>query len=367
MTQKTPLDYKNTIQLSGFDIYSPIEVGDKDYWISTPHLEYLLNQWLTGQVLKNNQGQTYPNRTRSKVLKTEACKALGYPIPKQFKRKQPKFIGQQFDIYGQKALNLQIWNEPILPTRRYAIVDISDSDVINKVRVVYGQDLILLDKTGKITKKYQARIDVHTNTHELISTSDTEQLHPHINDDTKILPSARPVNNPESGILLSIEKIFLLLSPLVGQMFTDPGADQERNRGAALHSLVCRMLGYSRHEDNGQFPDVCHQLLEVKLQTSPTIDLGMVLPNSEEDLVMPPIGHHHPRHCDTRYAVFYAKTDGVLVTLTHLIVVTGTDFFTRFPRFGGRESNGKIQIPLPRNFFCMQPKNTPNPRIKIRS
>jgi hypothetical protein len=28
MNEKSPLDYKNAIQLSGFDIYSPIEVGD---------------------------------------------------------------------------------------------------------------------------------------------------------------------------------------------------------------------------------------------------------------------------------------------------------------------------------------------------
>ena len=42
-------------------------------------------------------------------------------------------------------------------------------------------------------------------------------------------------------------------------------------------------LGYSRYEDKGQFPDIRHQLLEVKLQTSPTIDLGLVLPSSTEN------------------------------------------------------------------------------------
>ena len=63
------------------------------------------------------------------------------------------------------------------------------------------------------------------------------------------------------------------------------------------------------------------------------------------------VGNFHPRHCDTRYAMFYAITDGKEVTLTHLFVTTGADFFNRFRRFEGKVINGKIQIPLPRDFF----------------
>ena len=133
--------------------------------------------------------------------------------------------------------------------------------------------------------------------------------------------------------------------------FVDPGKDQERNRGAALHGLVCQRLGYNRYEDNGQFPDIKHQLLEVKLQTSPTIDLGLVQPSSDERLDLKQLAGFHPRHCDTRYAIFCATTDGKNVILTNLIVTTGYDFFTRFRRFEGKVTNGKIQIPLPRNFF----------------
>ena len=153
------------------------------------------------------------------------------------------------------------------------------------------------------------------------------------------------------GALLSIGEIFRRLSVLVGQSFPDPGMDQERNRGAALHRLVCECLGYSHYGDKGQFPDILHQLLEVKLQTSSTIDLGLVLPNSEERIDIRQIGKYHPRHCDTRYAIFYAKTDGEQVTLTNLFVIVGADFFMRFRRFEGKVSNGKIQIPLPRDFF----------------
>ena len=137
----------------------------------------------------------------------------------------------------------------------------------------------------------------------------------------------------------------------MGCKFKDPGIDQERNRGEGLHRLICEYLGYSRYEDKGQFPDIRHQLLEVKLQTSPTIDLGLVLPSSNESVDVQQLGNYHPKHCDTRYVIFYANTDGVFVTLTHLYVTTGADFFNRFRQFEGRVSNGKIQIPLPRSFF----------------
>jgi len=110
-------------------------------------------------------------------------------------------------------------------------------------------------------------------------------------------------------------------------------------------------LGYTDYRDDGQFPDVRHQLLEVKLQTSPTIDLGLVRPDSEEALDVPKVKGQQIRHCDVRYALFYATTDGQIVTLTHLFLTTGEKFFTRFPQFQGKVLNKKLQIPLPANFF----------------
>lgn len=346
MSNKTPLDYKNAIRKSGKNIYERIEVGDADYWIPTPHLEDLLNGGLKGLALKG-----LALRTRSKVVKTAVCAAIGYPAPKSFRKTQPRFLGQQLDTYTQKSRNLQIWNEELSPSRRYAIIQISDDDIVLTVRVVNGQELALLDTTGTITTKYQARLETGAGSHELVSARDTVLILPHVRDCTRFAASVSPIDEPETGNLLPIQEIFDRLSPLVGISFADPGTDQERNRGAALHRLICQRLGYSRYEDRGQFPDIRHQLLEVKLQTSPTIDLGLVLPSSKENLDIVPLGRQHPRHCDTRYALFYAKTDGKAVRLTHLYVTTGADFFTRFRRFEGKVINGKIQIPLPRNFF----------------
>lgn len=160
-----------------------------------------------------------------------------------------------------------------------------------------------------------------------------------------------PVDYPTAENLLPIVVIFERLKALIGSQFTDIGYDQERNRGAQLHQLVCEMLGYRDFRDDGQFPDVRNQLLEVKLQTSPTIDLGLVRPNSQEALDIPKIEGRQVLHSDVRYALFYANTDGKQVTLTHFYLTTGEIFFTRFPQFRGKTLNKKLQIPLPSDFF----------------
>jgi hypothetical protein len=66
---------------------------------------------------------------------------------------------------------------------------------------------------------------------------------------------------------------------------------------------------------------------------------------------MPKLGGHQIRHCDVRYAVFYAVTDGAMVRLTHFFLTTGERFFDRFPQFQGKVLNKKLQIPLPTDFF----------------
>ena len=46
------------------------------------------------------------------------------------------------------------------------------------------------------------------------------------------------------------------LLKLVGKRLSDPGIDQERNRGASLHRAVCEVLGMADSGDTGSFPDV---------------------------------------------------------------------------------------------------------------
>ncbi|PZR07374.1 MAG: restriction endonuclease [Azospirillum brasilense] len=341
-----PFRFVAAIQQSGLSIYDPITVGDPHLWIPAPELEELLDHGLRGISLAG-----LPLRTRSKIVKESVCKVLGYPVPRSFKKSQPRFPGQMFDTYTQKSNNLQVWNEELSATRRYMIIRISEDDQITKVKVVTGETLALLDTTGTLTQKYQAQCIPGTNKTELVVGEDTSTLSPFVQADVDLRHVATPVNHPEEGEILPIKVVFERLSHLVGQAFADAGYDQERNRGAALHRMVCSALGYASYQDDGQFPDVRHQLLEVKLQTSPTIDLGLVRPSSTEPLDVPMVQGQQIRHCDVRYAVFYATITNGSVKLTHLFLTTGEAFFTRFRQFQGKVLNAKLQIPLPGNFF----------------
>lgn len=339
-------NYAQAITASGLTIYDSIAIGDPDLWVPTPELEELLDEQLCGISLAG-----LALRTRSKIVKEHVCRALGYPVPLSFKKTQPRFFGQMFDTYVQKANNLQVWNEELSPTRRYVILRVDEGDRIARVKVVNGEELAQLDTTGTLTQKYQARLIPGAASEELISQTDTDALLPHTRSGANLAQTVSPIDHPAHGLILPIEEVFERLRSAVGRSFADAGRDQERNRGAALHRIVCELLGYANYLDDGRFPDVRNQLLEVKLQTSPTIDLGLVQPASEEPLDVPHIAGTQVRHCDVRYALFYAQTDGATVTLTHFYLTAGANFFSRFPQFGGKVLNKKLQIPLPSDFF----------------
>ena len=342
-----PHRYYNPIRESQRTIYDPAEPHDSRLWIPTDDLERVLDESLRGHSLVG-----LPPRTRSKYVKQQICTALGYPVPSSFRRTQPRFPAQIFDVYVQKSNNLQIWNEELVPKRRYVIIRVESTDVISKVKVVTGHTLMTLDTTGTVTKKYQARLSVGPDKAELVSSNDTVVLQPLVAPTPPVATNVAPLDDPRPGYIMPINDIFLRLRSILGTSFSHFGSDQERNRGGALHALACQRLGYDHYRDDGQFPDVRHQLLELKLQTSPTIDLGLFLPNSIEPLLdMPRVGGVAIRVCDVRYALFYAVKDRDSVTLTHLFVTTGERFFERFKLFQGKVLNKKIQIPLPVNFF----------------
>ncbi len=334
------------IEASGLTIYDPIEIGS-DLWIPSDLLEVLLQTELEGHRL-----ETVALRTRSKLAKSEVCRVLGYPIPHSFRKAKPlaRFPGQNLDTYVQSSDNLQIWNAEIAPARRYILIRPDAEGIIRRVRVVTGAELAPLDRTGKLTRKFQARIS-NLALRVLASNNDTSNLTPLIASRIPSVAKKSPIDLPENRSLLSIAGLFAKLSPLVGRSFRDPGILQERNRGGLVHEMVSAALGYRDHADNGRFPDIRHQLLEVKLQTSPTIDLGAISPDSDGLLDLPVVGGVHIRHQDVRYAVFCGVITGPRVTLTGLFLVTGKDFYTTFEKFGGLMINNKYQLTLPRDFF----------------
>jgi hypothetical protein len=326
MTSKTPF----AIALSGLSIYDTLEQRS-DLLLDRQSLETVLNQGLRGLDLN------YKIRTRSKVVKAKICELLGYPVPPAFRRTRPRFPGQDFDVYVQKSDNLQVWNQDIVPARRYVIVRVDGTGKATKVRVAAGEVLAKYDTTGTLTGKYQAKSRTPVDASLLVSADDTANVR------KRIVKTAPAVWHD----FLPIRTLFAELLPLIGSTIPDAGIDQERNRGWALHETVCQRIARIVASDCGQFPDVPEQLLELKLQTASTIDLGLVSPDSTAQIAGLPAF----RHCDVRYAVFYGSLAPTGVRLDHLVISTGAEFFRFFQRFEGQVINKKLQFRLPASFF----------------
>lgn len=342
---RTPEIVYRPIKDSGMTIYDDLDESD-DRYLDRAELEAILKSKLKGLSLN------YPLRTRSKVLKAAVCRALGYPVPESFRKTRPRFPGQNFDTYVQKSNNLQIWNEAISAARRYVLVRVNEQSIVTDVKVVTGETVARLDPTGTLTQKFQAKSKDPVSASVLHSARDTVRVRDTFalaegHEKDAALTAIAPTDWPTPGSLRPVRDVYERLLTLTGREINDPGADQERNRGAALHRAVCEALGYDRYQDRGQFPDVMNQLLEVKLQTSPTIDLGLVTPESIEPITDFP----QARHCDVRYAVFYGTKTAQGVRLEHLVLTTGEEFFRFFRRFEGKVLNKKLQIPLPASFF----------------
>lgn len=335
-------EVRDRIEESGISIYSEPATADSDLFYPPKALEVVLEDKLVG----NADLVDLPVRTRSKVAKKLVCEVLGYTAPKSFKKVQPRLPHPAVDVYAQQANNLQIWNEELDAERRYVILILVDG-VISRVRVIAGADLAQYDATGTLTSKFQAARYSEGGS-RLVSEFDTDhfrdRLEPNSSGDTHRLPTSQPVR----GSVLPVKEIYRRLLSMVGKTYRDPGIVQERNRGTVVHREACARLGCDGFADNGQFPDILSELVEVKLQLSRTVDLGVELPSSSTPLASAN-GLLDVR--DVRYAIFYAERCGSEFTITSLVVSTGADFFTEYRQFGGLTSNRKLQLRLPNSWF----------------
>lgn len=334
---------KENISSSGLTIYDSLTPDNKNFWLNDKELQFLLKSYLIG---KSYEGQA--NKTRSKSIKQDICKAMGYPVPKSFKRTHPRFICQNFDPHTQQSDNLQIWNEKISPTRRYCIIGLDQTNTVINVVVISGSTLQNFDTTGTLTTKYQANLIDNKLPSSLLSATDTSNIIKCFGPYTK-LNTKNPADYPSYSNLMSIQNIFDQLKQLEGKVFKITG--NVRQDGDILQNITYKQLGYTIYKENGQLPDLMNQLLEIKRQTSRTIDLGLFKPNSQEELNIPPINGYVPRICDLRYAIFYCNIKDKTMKIDKVFLSTGEQFFDYFHLFGGNVQNKKIQIHLNRDFW----------------
>lgn len=331
------------IKASSLTIYDRLTPKDTDYWLEDQELQCLLNKYLIG---KSYEGQA--NRTRSKSINQDICEAMGYPKPKSFKKTHPRFVCQNFDKYAQQSTNLQIWNEEITPTRRYCLVLLDENNVVTRVLVMSGSTLQEFDTTGTLTTKYQANIIDETMESSLLSKKDTDNIIQNFGQYSE-KKTDNPATFPSYSNLMSIQQIFDRLKLLEGQKYSISG--KERTDGDLLQSIVYKSLGYTQYKENGQLPDLMNQLLEIKRQTSRTIDLGLFKPNDVEQLNIPAVKGYVPKVEDLRYAIFYCQVDGKTMTIKKVFLVTGKDFFNHFRLFNGNRQNKKIQLHLSSKYW----------------
>jgi hypothetical protein len=337
-------EVRDRIAEGGVDLYDEPATADSPLFYTPEELEAILKAELVGLV----DLADLPVKTRANVAKSIVCLALGYTPPRSFKRVSPRLPHPAADVYAQQAKNLQIWNESVDSERRYIILILRDAEIID-VRVVTGADLAQYDTTGTLTSKFQAaRVDDSCGS-VLVSESDTDHVIERLSPSTYAAPIS-PIEQPVPGGFLTVAEVYRLLLPMVGKTYMDPGITQERNRGTVVHREACQRLGAFGFADNGQFPDILSQLVEVKLQLARTVDLGLELPGAETPLASAN-GVLDVR--DVRYAIFYAVRDGDSFTIESLVVTTGADFFKEYRQFGGLTSNKKLQLRLPKEWFVV--------------
>lgn len=302
---------------------------------------------LRAELLGRNDLADLAVRTRSKVAKTIVCDALGYNSPAIFRKVNPRLRHANIDVYSQQSNNLQIWNQEVDSARRYVIL-ILKNDAIVDIKVIAGADLAQYDTTGTLTSKFQANRIKEGSGSALVSPLDTVEFVYALSPTSVLHGEISPTSPPSRGQVLDIKTAYSRLLPLVGETFSDPGLAQERNRGTVVHRSACMLLGLSHFADNGQFPDILSQALEIKLQLARTVDLGLELPESRT-----PVASTNGvlAVADIRYAIFYGERSGSSFKITELVVVTGQDFFKEFRQFMGNVSNSKLQLRLPSEWF----------------
>jgi hypothetical protein len=387
---------------------SETELPSKEFLIfCPPNSESLFTEdeilELTTPILNQSIPFELSTVQKSQWVKLQIIELLGYQRPTglrttQARRFKPKFIHQLLDIFVQSSRNLQVWNyvpyadilipgewneESKYPYRyqdcRYLLVFHNSEGVILKTTLVTGNELSEWDTTGTQTIKWQAnaRRSYRNEISSRIITSSVEPLqskftgyiqHPSEGKHGSILQENRdPLErkrryilqedqnlqfplikeHPNPASLFTHNEIERVLNTLVGRKFDNLGAGQERSIGQALEKEIAKALGYQHYQqtDTGDYPDLLHQLIEVKFQFSGTIDLGNHLP-TDQSSIEAAWNEWNITSRDIRYIVALMEKDEHSNFIVDSIVITSGEKFNQYFSIG-EGKNFKIQIPIP--------------------
>lgn len=233
-----------------------------------------------------------------------------YQVVPPRKKGVPKILLEYVDTYivtTGSTYNLQVWNRN--PASESIQVQYGDGEQLNssEVRFVFvkvnansnvitGVAVLTPDyivkkfgQFGKPTVKSQlmisqsARENILKSPGSLIFHDDDVSIGNPENKNNLSKYSIHDMPTSDSLLPLSTIKDFVA-SRIIGQTIA-PGA--MKTRGQELERLFARTLGYKMRGGDfliGGYPDIRNQALEVKVQDSPTVDLGLYSPEFQEDV-----------------------------------------------------------------------------------
>ena len=149
---------------------------------------------------------------------------------------------------------------------------------------------------------------------------------------------------PKSGNIMSLDCIKeKVVSSLVGVQLS---VSDTKTKGQSLERIVANLLGYCTEETLvGGYPDIPNQLLEIKVQDSPTVDLGKYSP-SNPVVINEKMGLTTE---DIRYLIALTDKDGLIEGVTLSVGAYLGDAFTFVS-----DTNYKCQRSIPMSFFNNQ-------------
>lgn len=291
--------------------------------------------------------------------------AVEYEIVPPKQKGVPSFLREYIDTYIVTSgvnYNLQVWNRN--PNSSSVQVDLKNGETLlaSDVRFVLGkinvdeiiESIVIMTpeyienrfgKFGKPTVKQQL----------IISNKKREEIlkkHSMIVADTNISVDLLDTeNNTVVGdVNIKDEPERVLPIETINQQVTEKLLGEKldislstKQRGQQLERMVAYQLGYKRlHEGlEGGYPDIRNQMLEVKVQDSPTIDLGRYSPQFEEQI------NEEFTTRTIRYLI--ALTDASNGKIDGVVLCPGDELGKHFTYVA--EKSFKCQRNIPMSFF----------------
>lgn len=291
----------------------------------------------------------------------EAAKESEYEIIPPRGKGIPRLLLELVDTYivtSGTTYNLQIWNR--FPNSKTALIEYKNGKKIRAcdIRLVFLKidlqksiiESVIILTPAYIEKKF-GLFGKPTIKHQIIiSEKKREELKGFVllGTDTKRMssicrktykqPTEKMTNFPKATKPFCIE----LLSKLVAEKLlgTKLHSADTKNRGQILERKTMTLLGYKSSLVGG-YPDVPNQLLEVKVQDSPTIDLGKYSPAFEEVI------YSNITTKDIRYLI--VLTNSKTNIIESVVLVSGKELGDIFSFVSN--TSFKCQRSIPMSFF----------------